>query len=65
VVAPLELADAFGLGDARSPQRAATAIAALAAARLSVLPGGDDLDRLEPAYLRAPRGLEPRPGGTG
>jgi hypothetical protein len=65
VVAPIELAEGFGLGDARSPQGAARAVAELAAARLSATPGGDDLDRLEPAYLRAPRGLEPRSDGGG
>jgi tRNA threonylcarbamoyl adenosine modification protein YeaZ len=63
VVAPLELAEAFGLREARSPRHAAMAVAQLAAARLSITPAGDDLDRLEPAYLRAPRGLERRSGG--
>ncbi len=63
VVASRELAEAFGLGHARSPHRAATAIAARAAERLRTSPAGDDLDRLEPAYLRAPRGLDHAPGG--
>ncbi len=63
LVAPRELADAFGLAGARSPQRAASSIAVLAAARLRETPDGDDLDRLEPAYLRAPRGLEQRGAG--
>jgi tRNA threonylcarbamoyl adenosine modification protein YeaZ len=59
VVAPSELASAFGLGNARSPAAAASAIASLAAERLAKLPQGDDLERLEPAYLRAPRGIRP------
>ena len=59
VVAPSELASAFGLGNARSPSAAAAAIASVAAERLAELPGGDDLERLEPAYLRAPRGIPP------
>ena len=57
VVAPGELAEAFGLTGARPPTTAAAAVAALAAARLATNPGGDDLARLEPAYLRQPRGL--------
>jgi tRNA threonylcarbamoyl adenosine modification protein YeaZ len=56
VVAPAELASAFGLVGARSP-RGAPAIAAMAAARLAEDPAGDDLRRIEPIYLRAPRGL--------
>lgn len=60
IVAPRELADAFGLAGARSP-RAATTIARMAAGRLAASPAGDDRDRLEPIYLRAPRGL---PGAT-
>lgn len=56
VVAPRELADGFGLVDARSPV-AASAIARMAAARLEREPGGDELGRLEPIYLRAPRGV--------
>ena len=63
VVAAGELDEAFGLGGARSPGRAATGIAALAAAQLGANPTGDDLDHLEPAYLRPPRGLEQAPGG--
>ena len=59
LVAPSELADAFGLGHTTPPYRAAAAVAALAAARLAVDPGGDDLRRLEPTYLRAPRGIGP------
>jgi tRNA threonylcarbamoyl adenosine modification protein YeaZ len=57
IVAPGELAEAFGLAAAMAPTRAAAAIAAIAAGRLAANPGGDDLARLEPAYLRAPRGL--------
>ena len=57
VVAASELASAFGLAAARSPFGAAAAVAAMAAARLVDEPGGDDLERLEPAYLRAPRGI--------
>ena len=56
VVAAEEVAAAFGLGAARSPA-AAGAIARLAAARLAAEPDGDDLRRLEPIYLRAPRGI--------
>jgi tRNA threonylcarbamoyl adenosine modification protein YeaZ len=59
VVAPSELASAFDLVNARSPSAAAAAIASLAAERLAELPAGDDLERLEPAYLRAPRGIGP------
>jgi tRNA threonylcarbamoyladenosine biosynthesis protein TsaB len=57
VVAPSELASAFGLDEARFP-RAATAIGRAAARRLAAGEPGDDLARLEPRYLRAPRGLE-------
>lgn len=56
IVAPTELADAFGLEGAESP-RAGRAVAALAASRLDVDPAGDDLRTLEPLYVRAPRGL--------
>lgn len=61
IVAPSELAEAFELAAAIRPHRAAAAVAAIAAARLAVEPGGDDLERLEPAYLRAPRGIGPSP----
>lgn len=57
VVAPEELAKAFGLAAARPPRRSAVALAQLAARRLDAMPGGDDVAHLEPAYLRAPRGL--------
>jgi tRNA threonylcarbamoyl adenosine modification protein YeaZ len=61
-VAPAELAAAFGLVATRAPHRAAKAIAAAAATRLRLDPAGDDLARLEPAYVRAPRGLGPSDG---
>lgn len=57
VVAPAELAGAFGLRGAIAP-RAASTIARMAARRLGDEPAGDDLARLEPRYLRAPRGVE-------
>jgi tRNA threonylcarbamoyl adenosine modification protein YeaZ len=57
VVAPRELSAAFGLVAAIPPHRAALAVAASAASRLAREPGGDDIARLEPAYVRAPRGL--------
>ena len=57
-IAARELASAFGLRDAQPPDdRAAAAVARLAAARLATDPAGDDLERLEPAYLRGPRGI--------
>ncbi len=56
-VAAIELADAFGLAGTRPPFAAASAIARLAAGRLAAEPAGDDLDRLEPGYLRGPRGI--------
>jgi tRNA threonylcarbamoyl adenosine modification protein YeaZ len=56
-VAPVELSVAFGLAGTVPPHRAAAGVATLAAARLRASP--DDLATLEPAYLRAPRGLEP------
>jgi tRNA threonylcarbamoyladenosine biosynthesis protein TsaB len=57
VVAPGELAEAFGLAGAVAPTSAAAAIAAIAATRLAANPAGDDLANLEPAYLRPPRGV--------
>lgn len=57
LVAPAELAEAFELVRAQHPTAAAAAIAAAAAASLRQRPAGDDLERLEPAYLRAPRGI--------
>ena len=61
-VAASELAMAFGLAGARSPRNAAAAVASMAAARLGSHPAGDDLERLEPAYLLAPRGIGPGAG---
>lgn len=61
VVAPAELAAAFGLRDARPP-RAAAAIARAASGRLASEPTGDDLGTLEPIYLRAPRGVAAESG---
>lgn len=63
IVAPTELAGAFALPGARPP-RAAAAIARLAARRLADEPRGDDRARLEPIYLRAPRGVEAVPAET-
>jgi tRNA threonylcarbamoyladenosine biosynthesis protein TsaB len=57
LVAPTELAEAFGLRRAIAPN-AAAAIATHAATRLAEAPGGDDPGTLEPIYLRAPRGVE-------
>jgi tRNA threonylcarbamoyl adenosine modification protein YeaZ len=57
LVAPVELAEAFGLVASVPPRRAAAAVAEMAALRLATDPGGDDLERLEPRYLRAPRGV--------
>jgi len=56
-IAARELAAAFELPDAMPPDRAALAVARLAAARLADDPTGDDLERLEPTYLRGPRGI--------
>jgi len=55
--APSELAQAFGIRGTVPPHEAASAVARLAAARLSKAPDGDDLARLEPWYVRAPRGV--------
>ncbi|HEY8921438.1 MAG TPA: tRNA (adenosine(37)-N6)-threonylcarbamoyltransferase complex dimerization subunit type 1 TsaB [Candidatus Limnocylindria bacterium] len=55
--APSELALAFELSGTLAPHGAAAAVARLAATRLAVDPRGDDLARLEPWYLRAPRGV--------
>jgi tRNA threonylcarbamoyl adenosine modification protein YeaZ len=60
IVAPAELAEAFALTPSRPPA-AAMAVARLAAHRLATDPAGDDLRRLEPIYLRAPRGLDAVP----
>lgn len=63
VVASEELADAFAVAGTRPPSGAAAAIARLAAERLEAEGVGDDLRRLEPIYLRAPRGLAVEPAG--
>jgi tRNA threonylcarbamoyl adenosine modification protein YeaZ len=57
VVAPSELATAFGLGAAIAPHEAAAAVARMGAQRLAAEPRGDDLAGLEPWYLRPPRGV--------
>ena len=57
LVAPSELALAFELSSTLPPHGAAAAIARLAAARLAQDPAGDDLERLEPWYVQAPRGV--------
>jgi tRNA threonylcarbamoyl adenosine modification protein YeaZ len=57
VVAPAEVADAFGLPDAVPPRAAAAVIARRAQERAD----GDDVRGLEPAYVRAPRGLDAEP----
>jgi len=57
VVASSELVDAFGLAAAISPTGAAAAILRIAQDRLAGSAEGDDLSRLEPIYLRAPRGV--------
>ena len=62
VVASSELASAFAIAEALSPRRAAAAVALSASRRLTEAPGGDDLERLEPWYLRAPRGTVPAGG---
>jgi tRNA threonylcarbamoyladenosine biosynthesis protein TsaB len=62
VVAPTELAEAFGIGTARTP-RGAGPIARTAAARLAEDPRGDDVRTVEPIYLRAPRGVPTESGG--
>lgn len=56
VVAAEEVANAFGLPAAHRP-RGAIAITPRAAARITADPAGDDLQTLEPIYLRAPRGV--------
>ncbi len=55
-IVPAELAMTFGIAGSVPPYRGSIGVAALAARRLAVAP--DDLVTLEPAYLRAPRGLE-------
>jgi tRNA threonylcarbamoyladenosine biosynthesis protein TsaB len=57
LVAAAELAAAFELPHAMAPVRAAAAVALATAQRLAVDANGDDLERLEPRYLRQPRGV--------
>jgi hypothetical protein len=57
LVAPAELAEAFELRGSLQPLRAAAAVAAAASVQLRANPAGDDLDHLEPVYVRAPRGI--------
>ena len=56
VIAPDELAHAFGIDQARTP-RGAVAVARTAALRLADDPTGDDPRSVEPIYIRAPRGV--------
>jgi tRNA threonylcarbamoyladenosine biosynthesis protein TsaB len=56
LVAPRELGDTLGLSHATSPDRAAAAVARLAAGRFAA-GATDDLAALEPVYLRPPRGV--------
>lgn len=61
IVVPGELAEAFGI-EGVPPTGAAAAIAAIASERLAA-GTVDDLDRLEPIYLRLPRGVAELPEG--
>lgn len=64
-VASSELAETFGLEATTAPSHAAAAIARMAQDRLALTPEGDDLSRLEPVYLRAPRGVpDGKPGAV-
>ena len=56
VVAPAELAVAFGLSRTHRP-RGAGVMTRRAAEQLAGDPSGDDVRTLEPIYLRAPRGV--------
>jgi tRNA threonylcarbamoyladenosine biosynthesis protein TsaB len=60
LVAPRELATTLGLARAVPPDGAAAAVARMAASRLAS-GAADDLARLEPVYLRPPRGLADAP----
>jgi tRNA threonylcarbamoyladenosine biosynthesis protein TsaB len=64
VAAPDELARAFVLANAHPPLGAAAEVARLAAAHLALDAAGDDLDTLQPAYLRGPRGIGLEPAGA-
>src|SRR3972149_1849613 len=57
VVVPTELAVAFGIARWRPPLRAALTVGTHASLRLAADPAGDDLESLEPGYLRQPRGV--------
>jgi len=57
VVVPTELAAAFGIARWQPPLRAALTVGAQASLRLAADPAGDDLESLEPGYLRQPRGV--------
>ena len=57
VVVPTELAVAFGIARWRPPLRAALTVGTQASLRLAADPAGDDLESLEPGYLRQPRGV--------
>jgi tRNA threonylcarbamoyladenosine biosynthesis protein TsaB len=65
LLAPAELAAAFALTESVQPLRAAAAVAAAASVQLRANPSGSDLDRLEPMYVRAPRGIGPAVGEAG
>lgn len=65
LVAASELAGAFGLTTSVPPLRAAVELGRVAARQLRADPDGADLDRLEPVYLRGPRGIGPAAGKAG
>ena len=65
LVIPAELADAFGVAASVQPLRSAAAVAAAASVQLRSSPAGADLDRLEPLYVRSPRGIGPAAAGGG
>ncbi len=56
-VVATELSEAFRMHGTRPPFAAAATIARRAAERLAAEPAGDDLETLEPGYLRGPRGI--------
>lgn len=64
IVAESELVEAFGLDDAEPPSGAAAAIVRIGHERLARGGDGDDVSRLEPIYLRAPRGAPDEPAGA-
>ena len=59
LVAPADVAEQLSLRRARPPFRAAAGLVATAAARERAARASDDLETLEPRYLRAPRGVQP------